>query len=59
LQLEGELKALALGKKSDWDSKKPLGKQIRGQSSNKSSSTKVEHLLEIIDHYKTKLITAE
>jgi hypothetical protein len=59
--LEEELKALAQGKKSEWDvTKKPLEKQKRGQSSGKNLSTrKVEHLLEIIDHYKAKLITAE
>jgi len=54
------LKTLAQGKRSEWDTKKPLAKQGRGQSSNKTgSSSKVEHLLEIIDHYKAKLITAE
>lgn len=54
---------MAHGKKSEWDTvKAPTNKKSssRGFSGNKNLSTnKIEHLLEIIDHYKTKLITAE
>lgn len=57
------MKTLAQGKKSGWDNvKAPLVNKgaPRGVSGNKNlSSTKIEHLLEIIDHYKQKLITAE
>lgn len=57
------MKSLAQGKKSSWDTvKAPLVNKSssRGFSGNKNlSSTKIEHLLEIIDHYKKKLITAE
>jgi translation elongation factor EF-Tu-like GTPase len=62
LVMEQELKTLAQGKKSGWDTAKaPLVNKSasRGVSGNKNlSSTKIEHLLEIIDHYKQKLITA-
>lgn len=60
--MEEELKALAQGKKTEWDTtKKPVPKQQRrGESSGKNLSTKkVEHLLEIIEHYKKKLVTSE
>lgn len=57
------MKTLAQGKKSGWDTlKAPLASKgpTRGSSGSKTlSSTKIEHLLEIIDHYKQKLITAE
>ena len=59
LVLEQQLKNLAGGKKSEWDKKHP-SKQTRGKSAHKNLQTnKVEHLLEIIDHYKGKLLTAD
>ena len=55
---------LAQQKKSEWDVvKKPVQKNVnagRGLSGNKTlSNAKIENLLEIIDLYKSKLITAE
>ena len=58
--LEQELKNLAKGKKSEWDKKNQTKQTNRGKSSGKNLHTnKVEHLLEIIDHYKAKLLTSE
>ena len=61
---EQELKMLATGKKSLWDTKNKTmysggPKHQRLPSGQKGDSHKVENLLEIIDHYKSKLITAE
>lgn len=57
-----ELKSMAQGKKSNWDTNKapiPKKNNSRGFSGNKNlSNNKIEHLLQIIDHYKQKLITA-
>lgn len=62
IALEQQLNEKAHGKKSNWDTvKAPLGKKTssRGFSGNKGpSSNKIEHLLEIIDHYKQKLLTS-
>lgn len=54
---ERDLKILANTKKSAWDNK-----NSRRQPSNthyKQDSQKTEHLLEIIDHYKQKMLVAE
>ena len=58
--MEDELRELAKGKKSAWDTKHPKG-SARGFSGRKAvgTSNKVEHLMEIIEHYKAKLINAE
>ena len=60
---EEELKMLATGKKSLMDSRNktsyPGSRNQRLPSSQKIDSHKVENLLEIIDHLKSKLITAE
>ena len=57
--IEQELVSLAKGSKSSWDTKQPK-KQVRGKSGPRNLQTnKVEHLLEIIDHYKSKLMASE
>ena len=57
--LEQELVNLAKGSKSSWDTKQPK-KPVRGKSGPRNLQTnKVEHLLEIIDHYKAKLLASD
>lgn len=57
----GDLKNQAMGKRSQWDTIKQPLQRGRGGSAIKGPPTgnKVEHLLEIIEHYKGRLITAE
>jgi hypothetical protein len=53
---ERELKLLAAGKKAVWDHPKS---GPRYPSGNKANDDKTHHLLEIIDHYKNKMVTSE
>ena len=58
--IEQEIVGLAKGKKSQWDTKHPKRPASKGQTGGRNLQThKTEHLLQIIDHYKAKLITAE
>lgn len=50
---------LAGGKRALWDAKEPVYKQTKGTFQKDKDSAKVSNLLEIIEHYKAKLMTAE
>lgn len=51
---------LATGKKSLWDTKNMSAPgSYKQKLPKKEDSRKVESLLEIIDHYKTKMLRAE
>jgi len=62
LTYEEELRELAKGKKNVWDTSNPRANKTygsRGFSNKKPMNlNKVEHLMEIIDHYKAKLLVA-
>lgn len=53
---------LAEGKKSLWDKNKAntytRGTSYKGKGRTATDNRKTEDLLEIIDHYKSKLVTA-
>ena len=63
---EKQLKSLASGKKVSWGSKGPVPSsaqtEIGGRrlhSSSKGGNRSTEHLLEIIDHYKEKMLVSD
>ena len=50
---------LAAGKKSLWDRKQPVSKKPKQSAGKDMDSAKVSNLLEIIEHYKIKLMNAD